>query len=79
MQMLTFLKARAELQLSNEQKEKKLTLAEQEKALKQSELEKQTLISKQKEQALEVLVDLLGKLAQCNRSTYLTVEEVDLV
>lgn len=51
-QMLSFLRTKAELQLSNEQKEKKLTLAEQQRALQQSELEKQTLLSKQKEQTL---------------------------
>jgi signal transduction histidine kinase len=51
-QMLTFLKTKAELQLSNEQKEKKLTLAEQQRELQQSQLEKQTLLSRQKEQAL---------------------------
>ena len=69
-QMLTFLKAKAELQLSNEQKEKRLTLAEQEKALQQSQLEKQTLISKQKEQAL-LLKDKELSVQRSQRNIYL--------
>ncbi|HUH33690.1 MAG TPA: tetratricopeptide repeat protein [Daejeonella sp.] len=69
-QMLTFLKAKAELQLSNEQKEKRLSLAEQERALQKSQLEKQTLISKQKEQAL-LLKDKELTVQRSQRNIYL--------
>ena len=69
-QMLTFLKAKAELQLSNEQKERRLTLAGQEKALQQSQLEKQTLLSRQKEQAL-LLKDRELTVQRSQRNIYL--------
>ena len=69
-QMLTFLKAKAELQLSNEQKEKRLALADQEKKLQQSRLEKQTLVTTQKEQAL-LLKDRQLAIQRSQRNIYL--------
>src|SRR5690606_33246809 len=52
LQMLTFLKRQADLQLSNTRNEKKLALAEQQKAIQESKLDKQTLLAAQNEKAL---------------------------
>ena len=52
LQMLTFLKRQADLQLSNTRNEKKLALAEQQKAIQESKLDKQTLLAAQNEKTL---------------------------